>query len=69
MGTYCVSFTKELNLAQTASQATAESADFGVVSVITRPHGWCGGEQGTLTVVIRGQDGLRKNLSFTLTIP
>jgi hypothetical protein len=69
VGTYCVSFTKTLNLAQTAPQATVESADFGVISVITRPHGWCGSEQGTLTVIIRGQDGLRKDLPFTLAIP
>ncbi|MFE9139420.1 hypothetical protein [Streptomyces sp. NPDC007355] len=68
-GVYCVSFTKNLNLPQTAPQATVESDDFGVITVITTPYGWCNNEQGTLSLLIRGQDGARKDLPFTLAIP
>nr|WSS66242.1 hypothetical protein OG284_35965 [Streptomyces sp. NBC_01177] len=69
LGAYCVSFTKNLDLSQTAPQATVESADFGAITVITRPYGWCDNKQGVLTVIIRGHDGVRKDLPFTLAIP
>jgi hypothetical protein len=68
-GTYCIAFTDpDIQVRDSVPQATVEAGS-GILSIRTTPHSFCGNAANTLTVFTRDVDGVRTDLSFTVTIP
>lgn len=67
-GTYCVTFTKNLDLPHSAPQATVVG-DYGTVTLRMDANSLCNNQENTLTVLTRNTNSVRDNIAFTLAIP